>query len=281
MPGHQVVFNADDLGFSAAINAGIHAAAEAGLVREASLGVTGPATEEGVRIARGLAGRLGVGLHLNLTEGRALSGPIAGLTDAAGRFPGLGAVLKACWRGRPERAGLLREIRAQVARLKALGVAPTHLNGHHHAHAFPVVREALLDVLRESPFPYVRVPDEPAGAGARFSPRRLLVGGMARALRRRALARGVPLGALPFRGFALDGGPQAGRALLRQARHETARAAEWMVHPVAVDGALTPLADPALVAALREAGVVAACYSELPGAQAGCASTASTPADRS
>ena len=62
MAERLVVFNADDLGMSAAANAGIQRAADAGLVREASLCVTGEAVEEGVRTARALAGRLGVGL---------------------------------------------------------------------------------------------------------------------------------------------------------------------------------------------------------------------------
>src|SRR5438093_964723 len=112
----RVVFVADDLGISPGVNDGIAAAARAGLVREASLCVNGSAVEDGVRIARELG--IGVGLHLCLTLGRALSGPIRGLTDAEGNFGGLGRALLRCAFRAVDRGEVAREVEAQLERLR-------------------------------------------------------------------------------------------------------------------------------------------------------------------
>src|SRR5215831_4765576 len=108
MPARRVVFVADDLGVSAGVNDGIAAAACAGLVREASLCVTGAAVEDGVRRARELG--LGIGLHLSFTLGRALGGPIRGLTDANGSFGPLGRALVRCRLGAVDADGVRREV---------------------------------------------------------------------------------------------------------------------------------------------------------------------------
>ena len=122
-----VVFVADDLGITAGVDDGIADAAASGLVREASLCVTGAAVEHGVQTAR--AHRLGVGLHLSLTLGTALTGPIRGLTDARGRFRSLGRALLATTLRAVDRAAIAREVAAQIARARELVGPLTHVNG--------------------------------------------------------------------------------------------------------------------------------------------------------
>src|SRR5690606_24847457 len=81
---------------------------------------------------------IGVGIHFNLTEGRALTGR-SSLTDDSGEFhPG------------PEfrsrlRAGALRsqdiraELAAQIDSILDRGIVLSHVDGHQHSHLLPVV----------------------------------------------------------------------------------------------------------------------------------------------
>lgn len=235
----SVVFVADDLGVSAGVNRGIAKAAANGLVREASLCVTGGAVADGVQRARDAG--IGIGLHLSLTLGRALAGPIAGLTDRGGRFRRLGAVLLATTLRRVDRAALDREVRAQLARLAELGVQPTHLNGHHHVHVMPVVRDVVFAAAKDAGVRWTRLPDELRLARAGVQPAVLLL----RALARRAasIVRANGLRTLPFVGTSIEGRADYARRAEALARRLPAGPTEWMVHPRVVDDALAAV-DP-------------------------------------
>ena len=176
MAKRRVVFVADDLGISAGVNEGIAAAAQAGIVREASLCVTGSAVEEGVRLAQQLG--IGIGLHLSFTLGRSLSGPIRGLTDAQGRFGGLGRALLRCQLRQVDRGAVAREIEAQLVRLRELGVQATHANGHHHSHCWPVLRELCAEAFARHGIPWTRLPAEAPGIPGRLRPLTMVLGAL-------------------------------------------------------------------------------------------------------
>jgi len=242
MPRPRVVFVADDLGVSAGIDDGIALAARAGNVKEASLCVTVAGAEHGVATARALG--LGTGLHLSLTLGRALTGPLRGLTDAYGRFRSLRRVLLACMFGAIDRDAIAREVEAQLQRLCDLGIAPTHLNGHHHVHVFPGVRDVAFAVAARHGVRWTRLPDElplvrPLPAAA------WLLARMARRARPATERHG--LRSLPFVGIATeartDFGDRSRRIAARLGPGGVA-ACEWMVHPRRPDPALEEL-DPA------------------------------------
>jgi len=242
-----VVFNADDLGLDRAANDGIERALAGGLVREASLVVTTEHAERGAAIAR--AAGAGVGLHLNLTEGQALTGPIPGVTDRAGRFLGLKPLLllAAVYCVRDVR----REIEAQVARLRELGFAPSHLNGHHHVHLFKGVREAVADVVRAAGIRHVRMPIEKT---PRFSPRRIVCARLAARFPR-------PVPTLPFVGSGLYGAVDYEKRAL-SLLELLPSPCEWMAHPRTgprFAPELSALCDPAF---FRDRGVVPATYAE-------------------
>jgi hypothetical protein len=144
-----VIINADDLGRTPGINAGIFAAHREGVVSSATLMVASPAAEEAAAALPDHP-ELGVGLHVTLT-GSVPTLPAArvpSLVDARGRLP-----------RRPEDlAGdpgeVLAEVRSQLGRFRELtGRLPTHLDSHHHSHRLPVVLEALVAVAREHRLP--------------------------------------------------------------------------------------------------------------------------------
>lgn len=235
----RIVFVADDLGISAGVNEGIARAARAGLVHEASACVTGAALEPGLRVARDLG--IGVGLHLSFTLGRALTGPIAGLTDADGRFHDLATVLLACLRGRVDAAAVERETEAQLTRLHEFGVAPTHLNGHHHVHCMPVIRDAAFAVAARHDVRWTRLPAEHAAAGGRLRPTRWLLAHLARRSAPLLVEHG--LRALPFVGITLEGCRDYAARVLALASRLPPGDFEWMVHPRIPDEAFARL-DP-------------------------------------
>lgn len=226
-----IVFNADDLGLSPGANAGILAAVEAGAVREVSVCVTGAAADEGLAIVRSLPPRCGVGLHVNLTEGDALTGAIPGLTDASGRFPSLGTVLRLGLLGRLDGAALAVELDAQLERLLATGVEPSHLNGHHQVHLFPGVRAWVRQALRAHGIPHVRLPAESRRTAGRFRPRRWLLERLSRGFAREAAREHLPATTLPFVGLAIDSRRGYEPALRDALAKLPSGGVEWMIHP--------------------------------------------------
>lgn len=230
----RVVFHADDLGISPGVSRGIARAVEDGPVRAVSLCVTGADAEGGASLARRWEGDIDLGLHLSFTLGRALSGPIEGLTDPLGRFLPLRTVLARCALGVPVEAQVRREVIAQLERADALGVHLDHLDGHHHVHVFPVIRDAVLGAARHL---RLRVPDDRVARGARAR----LLGALARGFRSRAAARGVTLDALPFVGLALHDRADFEARLEGLLAAPPAPAFELMVHPREEDAAFRRL----------------------------------------
>jgi predicted glycoside hydrolase/deacetylase ChbG (UPF0249 family) len=160
----RLIVNADDLGCSASIDRGIFRAFEAGVVTSASLLANGRSFGDAAREVRMLG--LPVGVHLNLSEGRPLTGPIRGLTDRAGDFPGKVEARRALAKGGVDRAGLLRELSAQVLRALEAELVPDHLDTHQHAILFPPVTTAVLEVAGAFDIGALRLPQpaEPADA---------------------------------------------------------------------------------------------------------------------
>lgn len=153
----QLIVNADDLGMTPGVTAGILDAHRDGILTSASLMVNSPWLDE-VIAALKICPQLGVGLHFNLTHGR----PTASAEEVNTLVNDAGAFFRPdelnAQRVAPEQAR--RELTAQfdlfVARLERL---PTHLDHHHrrvetHPNIFPVA----LDFAAEHSLP-LRVRD--------------------------------------------------------------------------------------------------------------------------
>jgi predicted glycoside hydrolase/deacetylase ChbG (UPF0249 family) len=154
-----LVVNGDDFGYSDAINAAIVRCYDEGVLRSTSLLVNRAATRSAVVLARSRPG-LGLGLHVNLTEGGPVlpPGEVPSLVDRRGQFRSLGAQLGGLLRGRTNLDEVERELRAQFAILLDAGIRPTHVDGHLHAHAFPGVLEIVVRLMAESGVRAMRSP---------------------------------------------------------------------------------------------------------------------------
>ena len=110
-PSPRLILHADDLGMNRAVTAGVLRGFQSGLLTSTSLLANAPGAPQALEQWKALleeqrAGRLAsaagrkrlddplrpfdLGVHLNLTQGRPLSGSYPGeLLDAEGRFPGV------------------------------------------------------------------------------------------------------------------------------------------------------------------------------------------------
>lgn len=134
MVGRFLVVNADDLGLSAAVNAGIAAAHEHGIVTSASLMVRKPAAEAAAALA-GEHPSLAVGLHIDIGQWDYESGE---WIVAYERCPP------------DDPAAVERECRDQLAAFRELtGRDPTHLDSHQHTHTSEPVASAAAEMAKE------------------------------------------------------------------------------------------------------------------------------------
>lgn len=171
---------------------------DAGRVTAASAMASMPAWPEWAPEIRARRGRVAIGLHLDLTL----------LPFEGKREPfALRALILAALRRRLDVGALEAEFERQFEVFEAaLGFAPDHVDGHHHVHALPQVRDALFRVLRRryggwdaSARPLVRSPGDAIG---RILRRRCARG---KALTLAALSAGFA-GRAAAAGFAVNDG---------------------------------------------------------------------------
>lgn len=154
----RLIVNADDFGFARSVNEGILEAHRHGILRAASLLAVGPAFEHAVALAHATP-TLDVGAHLALT----------GMPSALDGRP-LPATLPQLIRALALGLPIYQELAAQIRRILAAGLHPSHLDTHKHAHLLPPVLEAVIRLAEEFQIPWIRRPfdfrwpDEPPPA---------------------------------------------------------------------------------------------------------------------
>jgi predicted glycoside hydrolase/deacetylase ChbG (UPF0249 family) len=141
----RVVVNADDYGRTRGVSSGIRAAHVNGLVSTTTSMINLPGAPDDLRQAMRETPHLGLGLHLNLTAGRAILAPerVPSLVDNAGLFfPATQAMLRL---PALDPAQVEAEWQAQLEAFLATGATLDHLDSHHHiAAASPALWETCL-----------------------------------------------------------------------------------------------------------------------------------------
>lgn len=158
----ELILNADDFGMTRGVNEGIIRAHREGVLTSATLMACGAAFEDAVERAKANP-RLAVGCHLVLVGGLAIAPreEISSLVDQAGRLPGtLSGFVARVSSGKVRAEEIEREMRAQIEKIRAAGIEPTHLDTHKHTHAHPIVMEALGRAARATGITRVRKPIE-------------------------------------------------------------------------------------------------------------------------
>ena len=155
----SLIVNADDLGWTDGVNRGIVEAFHHGIVTSTSLLANGAAFAGGVEAARSAPG-LGVGVHLNLSDGPPVAGreTVTSLLNDGGELAGgpESLLLRRARRGLP-----LEEVEsewdAQIQKVRDAGITPTHLDGHKHVHMLPGLFEVALKLAKRYQIGAIRV----------------------------------------------------------------------------------------------------------------------------
>jgi predicted glycoside hydrolase/deacetylase ChbG (UPF0249 family) len=153
----KVVFHADDFGLSTAVNDGILEAHERGVLGSTSLIVAGQAAAHAADLARRKPS-LDVGIHLTLVEEAPVLPPerIPSLVSG-GRFWPKHTSVAARWaRGAWRTDEATAELAAQWERFQALGLVPSHADGHQHLHLLPGVLPRVVAEARRRGVRFVR-----------------------------------------------------------------------------------------------------------------------------
>lgn len=167
-----IILCADDYALTPGISRGIRELALAGRLSATSAMTVSPYWErEGVILKDfepAVSGHLATGLHFTLTDLK----PLTNMPNLApgGQFPPLGALLRQALRRRIDAREIRAELQAQLDHFeRVVGHPPAYLDGHHHVHQLPVIRNIVIDITKEclGPTPFVRFCDEPLVALAR------------------------------------------------------------------------------------------------------------------
>lgn len=155
----NLIVNADDLGWTDGVNRGILDAFHGGIVTSASLLANGPAFAEAVKATKA-APRMGVGVHLNLSDGAPVADreSVTSLLDDEGKLAhGPESLLLR----RARRKLVLDEVEeewdAQIQKVCDAGIRPTHLDGHKHVHMLPGLFDIALRLAKSHSIEAIRV----------------------------------------------------------------------------------------------------------------------------
>ena len=205
----NLIVNADDLGWTEGVNRGIAEAHAHGIVTSASLLANGDAFASAVALAL-TTPALGVGVHLNLSDGSPVADPevVATLVNHRAEFDaGPESLLLRLARRNLALEEVEREWDAQIKKVCDTGIRPTHLDGHKHVHMLPGLFEIAVRLARRYGITAIRISHEES------SLRAALATGAARAsvvMKQGVQARGLKL-------LARDAREQAQRAGLATA----------------------------------------------------------------
>jgi predicted glycoside hydrolase/deacetylase ChbG (UPF0249 family) len=238
----KLIVNADDFGFTRDVNQGIVEAHRDGILTSTTLMASGAAFDDAVRLAKDNP-TLDIGCHLVLVGEPPFPATVVKLMQAVA----LG------------RIRIYDEFAAQVRRILDAGLNPTHLDTHKHTHLLPPVLDAVARIAEEFGIPWVR--------HTLVMPRRF----------ERVLREHHCRSTDHFAGFRITGKYDA-QALAALIRALPEGSTEFMCHPgrcgpelraagtrlkESRERELLALTSPEVRAALAEAGVQLATFSQL------------------
>ncbi|MCI0708717.1 MAG: ChbG/HpnK family deacetylase [Chloroflexi bacterium] len=147
----HLIVNADDFGASPYTNRAIIHAHNAGIVTSSTAMMNLPDAAPGLEQALQAAPTLGLGVHINLTNGKPISPPdqVPSLVDENGYFYPIDMIAVPSLNFDGDE--LYQEIAAQIEHFVAVtGKNPTHLDAHYHVALFhPLAIEATLTLAAE------------------------------------------------------------------------------------------------------------------------------------
>ena len=244
-PRRRLVVCADDYALTPGVSRGIRELLAAGRISATSVMTVSPHWAAEAEALRRVAGDADIGLHLTLTDQKPL-GVMHGFARA-GRLPSVTTLITLALARRLP----LPDIEAEVARqigafLTHFGRPPRYIDGHHHVHQLPGIRDIVIAAVKRlgAGAVYLRDCHEP---GLRIIargiavPKALLISGLGAGFGAAARAAGIATNAgfIGVYDFAREKRPFA--ELCRRFVSGDAEGAILMCHPGYADGDLAAL----------------------------------------
>lgn len=156
-----MIVNADDFGYSASVNEAVRICFSRNLINRTTVMVNMPEAENAYKIARDNGFLGSVGLHINLTEGKALSEECAksSLCDKNGYFKGTFHVgYKArLYLNKSIKKAIYAEVEAQINKFFEMGFVLKHADSHNYTHSYFSVYSAIKKLLQKYGFTSLRI----------------------------------------------------------------------------------------------------------------------------
>lgn len=160
----KMIINADDFGLCEGVNKAVADAHSRGVLTSATLMANMPGTDKAIAIVEKTPS-LGVGVHLNLTEGKPISSDckVEPLVDKDGKFKY--SVYKLAAKSAVSKrlqSAIEIELAAQIEAIINKGLKPTHLDSHKHFHCFGPIYKIVCLLAGRFGIGAIRWPWEPA-----------------------------------------------------------------------------------------------------------------------
>lgn len=155
----RIIVNADDLGINAESNVAIEEAIKKGCISSSTIMANAPAFDDAIRIAKQYP-QVSFGIHLNVDEFAPLTNADVfgkyGAVDDAGMFR-KEALHNMTEIGDDLVNSIYAEWKAQLEKVIAAGVFPSHVDSHEHTHGLVVFQDTLISLLKEYNIKKVRI----------------------------------------------------------------------------------------------------------------------------
>lgn len=158
MSEKKFILNADDFGMSNDLNRGVLYAHNWGCLKSASLCANGEAFDNAINEVLPECNNLGVGVHLNISSGKALT-PCDKLTNSKGEFNKSYFYLMRNSKNKIILKQIETEFRAQIEKI-AKYTKITHIDSHRHTHAIPEIFEITVKLAKEYGINQIRTHQE-------------------------------------------------------------------------------------------------------------------------
>lgn len=159
MPDKRLIVNADDFNTDPQRNRGILEAASRGIVTSISLLANSALLESNLALFADMKS-IGVGIHLNLTNGLPLCPEARSLLDDNGRFLRKEAAWRRALTNGFKLSEVKQELAAQVSRVLDAGISLDHMDGNNHLHVFPYLADVVAELAVDFGISRIRVPCE-------------------------------------------------------------------------------------------------------------------------
>ena len=156
-----MIINADDFGYSESVNKAISDCFERGLINRTTIMVNMPCAEAAAATAKEKGFFDKVGLHINLTEGKALSAKCSAspLCDENGYFKGTFHIpfKSRLYLPKAVRRAIFAEVEAQINKYIEMGFTLMHADSHNYTHSYLSVYSEVGKLLKKYNFKSTRI----------------------------------------------------------------------------------------------------------------------------